>query len=72
MINQLLDNPAYMRLFKQATSLNGSEINKVTSDVISPIPPTLPMIIAAAKPATAPPTNLATVINPDPPKNNGF
>jgi hypothetical protein len=63
MINQLLSNPAYYRLFKNATSLN--EVAAVPSDFIPNVPATLPMIISAAKPTTPPPLNTAT------PKNNG-
>ena len=69
MINQLLSNPAYYRLFKNATSLN--EVAAVPSDFIPNMPATLPMIISAAKPTTSPPLNTATVIDTTAPKNNG-
>jgi hypothetical protein len=69
MINQLLNNPAYYRLFKNATSLN--EVAVVTADIIPNVPATLPMIISAAKPTTSPPLNTATVIDTAAPKNNG-
>ena len=69
MINQLLSNPAYYRLFKNASSLNA--VSAVHADIIPNMPATLPMIISAAKPATAPPLNAATIINTDVPKNNG-
>ena len=69
MINQLLNNPAYYRLFKNATSLNA--VSAVTVEIIPNVPATLPMIISAAKPVNTPPINIATVINPDLPKNNG-
>jgi hypothetical protein len=61
MINQLLNNPAYYRLFKNATSLNA--VSLVPADIIPNMPATLPMIISAAKPATAPPITTTTVIN---------
>ena len=69
MINQLLNNPAYYRLFKNATSLN--EVAVVPADIIPNVPATLPMIISAAKPTTSPPLNTATVIDNVAPKNNG-
>ena len=69
MINQLLNNPAYYRLFKNATSLNA--VSLVPADIIPNMPATLPMIISVAKPATAPPLNTATVIDNAAPKNNG-
>ena len=69
MINQLLSNPAYYRLFKNATSLN--EVAAVPSDFIPNVPATLSMIISAAKPITSPPLNTATVLDTAGPKNNG-
>ena len=69
MITQLLNNPAYYRLFKNATSLNA--VSLVPADIIPNMPATLPMIISAAKPATAPPITTTTVINTDVPKNKG-
>ena len=69
MINQLLNNPAYYRLFKNATSLN--EVSVVPADIIPNVPATLPIIISAAKPTTSPPLNIATVIDTASPKNNG-
>lgn len=71
MLNQLLDNPAYMRLLKNATSLNASEIATVPADVIPIIPPTIPMIISAAKPVNPPPITATAIISTDPPKNKG-
>ena len=69
MINQLLNNPAYYRLFKNATSLN--EVAVVPADIIPNVPATLPMIISAAKPTTSPPLNTATVIDNAASKSNG-
>lgn len=69
MINQLLSNPAYYRLFKNASSLNA--VSVVPADIIPNMPATLPMIISAAKPTTIPPLNTATVIDNAAPKNNG-
>ncbi len=71
MLNQLLNNPAYLRLYKNATSLDAGEIPKVPANFIPTIPATVPMIISEAKPTIAPPTNVATVINSAPPKNKG-
>jgi hypothetical protein len=69
MINELLNNQAYMRLYKNATSLN--EVAAVSSDFIPNVPATLPMIISAAKPTAPPPLNTATVINTDVTNNKG-
>lgn len=69
MINQLLSNPAYYRLFKNATSLN--EVAAVASDFIPNVLATLPMIISSAEPTTSPPHNTAIVIDTAAPKNNG-
>jgi hypothetical protein len=56
-------------LFKNASSLNA--VSAVPADIIPNMPATLPMIISAAKPATAPPITTTTVINTDVPKNKG-
>ena len=69
MINQLLNNPAYYRLFKNATTLN--EVAVVPADIIPNVPAALPMIISEAKPTTSPPLNTAIVIDTAAPKNNG-
>jgi len=71
MLNQLLNNPAYIRLLKNATSLNASEIVTVPGDVIPIMPPTIPMIISTAKPVTPPPITATAIISTDPPKNKG-
>jgi hypothetical protein len=60
MVNQLLSNAAYYRLYKNATSLNSVEIVKDSADLISTV-----------KPTTVPIMNTATVIKTGPPKNNG-
>jgi hypothetical protein len=60
MINQLLSNPAYYRLYKNATSLNSAEIAKDSADLISTV-----------KSTSAPIINTATVIKTGPPINNG-
>ena len=67
MINELLNNQAYMRLYKNATSLN--EVAAVPSDFIPNVPATLPMIISASKPTAPTPLCAAKVINTDVPKN---
>ena len=60
MINQLLSNPAYYRLYKNATSLNSVEIVKDSADLISTV-----------KPTTVPIMNTATVIKTGPTEHNG-
>ena len=69
MINELLNNQSYMRLYKNATSLNAGKVVKVPTDFITEVPATLPMIISAAKPTTSPPLSAVKVINTDVPKN---
>jgi len=60
MVNQLLSNAAYYRLYKKATSLNSVEIVKDSADLISTV-----------KPTTVPIMNTATVIKTGLPENNG-
>ena len=69
MINELLNNQAYMRLYKNATSLNAGNVVEVPTDFITEVPATLPMIISASKPTTPPALSAAKVINTDVPKN---
>lgn len=71
MINELLKDPAYYRLFKNAKSLDAGDIAQITNDVIPTIPATVPLVILTSKPATSPPMNTTTVINTSAPKNQG-
>lgn len=62
MINELLNNPAYLRLLKNATSLTASEVVNTPADIIPNVPATLPMIISAPKTVSATPINTAAAV----------
>ena len=71
LLEQLLKDPAFAVLYKNATSLNPADVVKAPTDFIPIVPATLPMIISAAKPTSPPSLNTATVINTDIPNNKG-
>lgn len=72
MINELLNNPAYLRLLKNATSLQANDIAKVPVEVIPNVPATLPMIITAPKSISETPITTSEVIKADASKSIGF
>lgn len=72
MINELLNNPAYLRLLKNATSLTASEVVNTPADIIPNVPATLPMIISAPKTVSVTPITTSAVIKADASKSTGF
>ncbi len=72
MINELLNNPAYLRLLKNATSLTASDVVNTPADIIPNVPATLPMIISAPKSVSSAPITTSAVIKSTAPKNTGF